>query len=464
MHDAVDEVLDGPDREVAIKMFRGSAKTTKLRIFTAKRICYAQSRTILFVSETLRHSERSIRWLKRQVMYNKPWAQTFGLRQGSVWQSDNIEIMHGVDDVPITIIALGITGQTRGVNIDDYRPDLIVVDDPCDEENTKTREQRDKITDLFFGALHKSLAPPTEAPRAKIVLLQTPLAKGDLIDLCFQDRTWKCLEFGCFDHRGLSNWESRFTTEFLRKEKQAHIDRNKLSLWMREMEVKIISTELASFRGEWLKKWEVLPPSGFRIIFALDPASADAESAEANDTDYNALVAMGRWKDCIYLLEYTLVRGLDPDELIVKFFEMFYRWRPKELVTEAINFQRILAWYFEKEMRTRRVFIPVIKIKGERRSKSDRIIQSFTATGLAPYGRFFIRDGMTEFENDFSTWGPTVSMHDDLLDACAMGIRRLMNEIDDALEGEYEEVRDEDDDDDVYGNRLSEKPVNAGCP
>lgn len=462
MHDAVDSALDGPEREVAIKMYRGSAKTTKLRVFTARRISYGQSRTVLFVGETLDQAARSVRWLKRQVQYNTVWAQAFNLRPGAVWQSETIEIFHGVDEIPITVIAVGITGQTRGINIDDYRPDLIVVDDPCDEENTKTAEQRNKIKDLFFGSLHKSLAPPTEAPRAKIVLLQTPLAKDDLVDLCFKDPSWRRLEFGCFDSQGNSTWEERFPTTFLRKEKESHIKRNQLALWMREMEVKIISSELAAFRSEWLQKWNVLPPRGLRVIFALDPASADEESAEENDTDFNALVALGKHGENVYLLEYALARGIDPDELVTKFFEMFERWKPVELVTESINFQRILAWYFRQEMKKRRIYVPIHEIKVHKQKKQDRIIQAFTAHGLAPYGRFFVREGMTEFESDFGTWGPTVSMHDDLLDATAIGIRRLLNIGDDFIEGEYSEVVDDQEPDEH--DALSSRPVNAGCP
>ena len=136
-------VLEHPgNRHVAIKVFRGGAKTTLLRCFTSKRIAYGISHTILFVSETQDHAIRSVEWIKKAVEFNRQWSEVFQLRPGKKWTGAEIEILHGVDDYPIRIIALGITGQTRGVNIDDYRPDLIVVDDPCNEENTATPEQR----------------------------------------------------------------------------------------------------------------------------------------------------------------------------------------------------------------------------------------------------------------------------------------------------------------------------------
>src|SRR5260370_8211173 len=49
-HFEMDSRLDNPAmRKVNLRCFRGSAKTTKLRLFTAKRIAYGISRTILYI-------------------------------------------------------------------------------------------------------------------------------------------------------------------------------------------------------------------------------------------------------------------------------------------------------------------------------------------------------------------------------------------------------------------------------
>ena len=247
-HREMDTALDDPEnRFVDCMVFRGGAKTSKLRLLTAKRISYGLARTIVFVGKSQEHAVKSVSWLKNAVKRNSLWAESFGLKPGGKWADTEIEIIHDVLDIRITVVALGITGSVRGVNIDDYRPDLIVVDDPCDEENTATAEQRKKISDLFFGALQKSLAPASEAPHAKMVLLQTVLDDDDLISVCQRDSQWKSLTFSCFGADGQSIWPERWTTEELLKDKQAHVERNQLSLWLREMECRVVGEEGNAF-------------------------------------------------------------------------------------------------------------------------------------------------------------------------------------------------------------------------
>lgn len=467
-HDTIGKSLYGPERHVGVEVFRGGAKTTLLRVFTSQRIAYAVSRTIMYVSETQNHSIRSIRWLKRQIQYNKAWAQTFGLVPAQPWTDEVITIHNTIEDVFITILAVGITGQIRGVNIEDYRPDLIIVDDPNNEENTKTPEQRNKISGLFFGALERSLAPVIDSPNAKMVLLQTPLHNDDLINQCKKDATWKVVTFSCFDDNGNSRWESRFPLETLKADKQAYIARNQLSIWMREMECRVIATSRNSFDPKWIGYWDVLP-AGMITVIAIDPASSD--SPEADD---QAIVVLGKipGKRRIWLLDYTMHKGEMPDEAAAYVLKSMLLYQPRGIACESISYQRVLAWYLTEAMKKERRYCTVYPVQ-DKRNKADRIIQSFTATGLAPYGDFLIKKTHIEFVTQFTEYGPDVEMHDDLLDACAMGIR-LFSEIDgngddtgETIDGEYREVDEEDEYVDRYGfqrERIGSKTDIYGCP
>src|SRR5687768_787647 len=276
-HKKIDEAFDSDWRYIGVKIFRGGAKTSKIRMRVSKQIAYGISHTILIVSNSQGHSVKSLEWLKRQVEFNLPWAQTYGLKKGNRWSGEDIEIIHGVDEYPIRVLALGITGQVRGVNIDDYRPDLIVVDDADNEETTGSLEQIKKTNDLFFGALAKSLAPKSEAPHAKMIFAQTPLATGDIISSCANDPQWLSLQFGCFDVNGQSTWPERFSTEELLADKAAHIKRGQLALWMREMECEIIPEGGASFNSENLHYYDLLPDNPVYII-SIDPASSSLKT------------------------------------------------------------------------------------------------------------------------------------------------------------------------------------------
>ena len=174
------EPLDDPSaRYVNLVAFRGSSKTTRLRTFASKRIAYCVSRTILYIGASERDAIRSVVWLRNQVEKNKRWSSAFKLKPGKKWEETQIEIEHEGFGHTIWVLGAGITGSLRGINFDDYRPDLIVVDDPQTDETAASEEQRTKIDDLVLGAVKNSLAPQTDEPNAKLVMAITPQHKED---------------------------------------------------------------------------------------------------------------------------------------------------------------------------------------------------------------------------------------------------------------------------------------------
>lgn len=421
-HEVWDLLMDRAHRNVALAVFRGGAKTTMLRTFTAKRIAYGTSRTILFISAAQDHSKKSLAWLRLQVERNKPFAQAFGLTKGKTWTDELIQIHSKLFDTTATVIALGITGQTRGINVDDYRPDLIVVDDPGDEENTATPEQREKISNLFFGAIAKSLTPSTECPDAKMVLLQTVLNGEDLISQCLRDPSWASRSYSCFDLEGKSSWPVRFPTVDLQKDKEDHIRRGQLPLWLREMECKIVSGETSAFKGEWLKYWDVLP-EGMITFLAVDPVPPPSERALAiglRNKDFECLSVVGVWGGMRFLLDYSLSRGHTPEWTVTEFFRLLDKWRPIKAKVESTAYQRTLKWLLEQEMKKRSRFVQVDAVD-DRRKKSHRIIQAFS--GVASQGMFYINRAHTEFYEQFVSY-PNVG-HDDLLDSVAMAMPKV---------------------------------------
>lgn len=432
-----DALEDPRQRYVDCEIFRDGAKTTILRLFASKRIAYGISHNIVFTSNSEGHACRSVDWLKRQVDFNTRWAQAFNLRRGGKWSESEAEIIHGTEEFPIRLIAVGITGQVRGINFDDYRPDLIVADDVDNEETAGTEEQRKKSNDLFFGALIQGLASPTDQPDAKAVLLATPQRKGDIIDTCKADPRWKTLTFGCFKEDGTSIWESKFPTQFLKDEKAAYIYRNQLALWMREKECKIISSELSSFRIEWLRTWDKIPDKAWYFI-AMDPASSDSKTAD--DFAMGLFAVLDRH---VFLVDCVSERGLMPDMVMAH----FWGWRQahyiRYVVVETVAYQKILAWYMRRQMQQRRIFVPVREFD-DRRSKDDRILQN--VLDVAPQGNLHYNPAVghtQKFVQQYVEWYPGAKMHDDALDMVAIGIASL-NHANDDLVGEFKRIADEE--------------------
>jgi len=332
-----------------------------------------------------------------------------------------------VDATPIWILGAGITGNIRGINFDDYRPDLIVLDDILTDENGATLEQREKITDLVMGSLKGSLAPASEAPNAKLVMLNTPQAIDDVVHIAEKDPEFYSCRYSCWTPQTLnldvnqqeSSWETRHPTAARRAEKRAAISLNRLSIFSKEKEVRVISKETAFFREEWLRFYDE-PPEGGTTVLAVDPAPPPVKRLDLRQImkkDYQVIGAMRRYGGNYYLLDYAALQAAPPEWLITKFFEMRFRWRPYKCIVESVAYQATLKWILEQEMTKRGQWTTVEPFK-DIKSKPVRIQSALH--GIASNGRLFIRKEMTGFIEQWSRY-PAVEF-DDILDFVAMSV------------------------------------------
>lgn len=414
------------NRFANVEIFRGGAKTTLARLFMSKRVAYGISHTILFVGKSEAHAIRSVEWIMQQVEYNEIWSQTFGLRKGKKWTGSNCEIYHGTDQYPIRILALGITGSVRGINVGDYRPDLIVVDDPCDEENTATPEQRDKTNTLFFSAIKESLVPASEDPGATLALLQTPLDGEDLSSLCTSSSEFASLRVGILTHEdeaiAESAWPERWTKEVILVEKQEASKRNQLSLWMREKMCLIVARETSDFLEQWLEYWTVLPENP-RFVMAIDPTPIQSDKARMTGakTDLQAVMVKCYYKMKQFVVEYATNRDENPDELVANLDRLARKYHILRMGVEGIAYQRTLKWFIQRQMQRGKLKSMHVMELGRdmipgAKSKRDRILQAHT--GPASQGLLHVRREHTEFITQFTNYPNT--KFDDLLDASAM--------------------------------------------
>ncbi len=455
-HNEIQTDLDSHHRFINIQVFRDGAKTSLLRMYAAKRIAYGISRTILYIGKSEGHAVRSVRWLRRQIEFNRRFTQTFQLSPGKKWQDTECEIVHGLasDGEPKVswILGAGITGSIRGINFDDYRPDLIIVDDVVDEENAATPEQRHKINNLMYGAVKQSLAPASESPLAKLVALQTPLNKEDYSTMALEDPEWMSKKYGCWteETKNLpldqqeSSWPQRYPSDVVRNEKRAAIKRNQLSIFLREKECKLVSPETATFKEDWLRYYDVLPEH-MSTVLAIDPVPPPSPQQVASgmaNKDYEVLLVMGASGPDYYLLDVIAHRGHVPSWTITQFFQMAEKWRPGKVRVEGTQYQRTLSWLLKNAMEERRQYY-VIDDLADNRNKVTRITDSYS--GPCSNGHFYVKKEHTEFIAQFIEY-PDVS-HDDILDAGAMAITALtgMGQTIDSLNSIMKEEEEIDD-------------------
>lgn len=415
------------------QIFRGGAKTTLARVFTSKRVAYGVSKTILYVGKSEGAAARSGKWLRRQVERNKLWSGAFGLRPGTPWTDTEFEIVHETLGLSIYGVFVGINGSIRGINFDDWRPDLIVCDDILDDENCATLEQRTKVINLVHGALRKSLAPAVDEPNRKMAMLVTPQHREDVSMLAKRDPMWKTHTVGCWTEdtkdlavdEQISVWPERLPTAELRQEKKSAVLTQTLSTFSREMEIKLVTKETADFRVDWLNYYDTLPVKGhIPTVLSIDPSPPPSEAQIAKGLvkkDPEVIHVWGRIGADYYLLESRSSVGETPDWTIKNAFEMALRWKPMMWVVETVAYQKTLKWLLEKEMAKRRIYYQILPFIGG--NKYARIRSTYA--GPASHGHIYVKSEHTEFVSQFETH-PSCD-HDDELDAGSIALGALIN-------------------------------------
>ena len=430
LHTEVWAALDSNSRMVNLQLPRDFAKTSILRALMSKRIAYGLAHTILYIGKSEASAIRSISWLRGQLENNRLYTTAFNLKPGKKQQDVELEVWHGTDKYPVWLMASGIGGSIRGINRDDFRPDLIILDDVLSDDNSATQDQREKIEDLIYGAVLQSLAPATESPDAKLVMLQTPLHQEDASTKALTDLSWRSLRFSCWTretenlaaHAQVSAWEERYPTATLRQDKKNYAARNRLSVFVREKECKLITPETCSFRSGWLKYYDIAPEYGAKVLI-IDPVPPPSDVQLAKNLhgkDYECLMLMQRTGNDFYILDYSTNRGHDPSWTIAEFFTLVRKHNPQMVVVDAVAYQRTLAWLLRRAMEQQGRFW-AIKEYTDQRSKFQRIVDALN--GPASAGHLYCKREMTEFIEQFGAY-KNVS-HDDVIECAAIGVDEL---------------------------------------
>lgn len=446
MHRAVWNALEVPGRRlINIQMMRDGAKTTLLRLFTAKRVAYGMSRTILYLGKSDAHATRSLGWIRNQVMNNTAWAMTYGLRKGETFNDTESVIINTLLDARIWIVAMGINGSVRGVNLDDYRPDLIILDDVIDDENAGTPAGRVKTSERIHGAVKESLAPESECEDAKLVLLNTPVGAEDASMQALKDQEFFSLRFPCWTleteflpvEQRVSSWPERYPSDGLRRAKAMAALRGQSHIFSREKECRIVSPESAPLQATWLRFYEEYPPRHtMQVCMAIDPVPKPTPQAIAkglHKRDFEALAVWGRVHHDYFLLEYLMNRGHDPGWTLSSFWYLALKWQPRMIRIESVAYQVTLSWIITQSMKEKGIYY-VIDEFIDKREKIMRITDTFAPLGS--HNHIHVRQEHLDFIQQWNELD--TSPHLDVIDASASAVIHLAGQqINQDLEAEY---------------------------
>ena len=394
-----------------ILMPRGTFKSTlALEAFIIQQIILNPNIRILITTENFSNSKFYLGKIKKQFESNELLKSLYGdFVAPTGWREDYITVSQRTINAKEPTIMCGGVDKT----ITGFHYDLIVADDIVTPNNIGTIDQINKVINYYkdFNNLLDKTKP------CRVIIIGTRWNFNDLyqhiIDTEYQN-------FNIFIRQAHNPDGSLFFPKIL---PQKELDRLRLSLgnylYSCNYENNPVDKEHAKFKLEWMKYWvdtprkpnDVVVPelSDMNIYTTIDPAIS-----ERIEGDFTGIITVGVDSDNNKFVLETKRLKVNPFELINEMFEVYKRFKPLQMGLEMAVFQKVLKYWLMIEMQKRNVYLPIIELKSEQKSKEYRI------SGLQPFfefGSIYINKSMGELEDELLTF--PIMRHDDLIDPLA---------------------------------------------
>jgi len=443
MADVIDDISI---KQVAIIIPRGHGKTvlTKASILKDFLFCDTSQGDFLFyawVSATQKLSVGNMDYIKHHLDYNDRIKYYFGNMRGKKWTEEDIELTNGCKLISKSNVA-GIRGGAKLHK----RYDLIVLDDFEHEQNTITREARDKNANLVTAVVYPALEPHTGRLRVN----GTPVHYDSFINNLLtrhaksvkenEKFAWNVITYKAITDSGSPLWESFFNDKKLKEKKKFYSDSGQPHKFYQEYMMEVMSDEDAVWTRRHLIYWdgyyqhedgvnyivkdgEQTPVNTF---IGCDPAT-DIDTKHA-DFSVIMVIAIDANNE-LYVLEYERHRSIptigskapDNGEIIGKkgvvdyIMELHEKYHCISSTVEDVAMNRsIFQALNDERRRLNRYDIAVIPEKPGGTNKRNRIYSGLS--GRFSTGTVRLRKNMFDLINEIVTFGPKMS-HDDTIES-----------------------------------------------
>lgn len=316
-------------------VFRGAGKSTLCTV--TKAIHYLikdPNLRILLASKTSTHAEAFLKEIKSHFESNDRLSETFGVfydpRKVNKWDSREIEVLPRTSTHKEgSITCVGVEGMVVGKHYD-----IIISDDLVDEDNSRTKLQRDKTKTWYYKTLDPTLEPPdVDVPhRGDHHRLGTRYHYDDLYGhLIDHDLEGKVQIIPALSPEGRSPWPEKFPPEWFagKRKKSGVIIFNS----QYQCDTEAMKGEIFQYDDCIIVPHDDIPED-IRIFMGVDLAIS-----EKDKNDKFAIVVIGVDRDKnYYVLDYyenQLRFGAQTRKII----EYYKKWRPVRCAIETNAYQ-----------------------------------------------------------------------------------------------------------------------------
>lgn len=317
--------------------------------------------------------------------------------------------------------ALGAGQQVRGLNVDNQRPDLTVVDDLEDLDNTGSEVLQKKLDRWVFGSFLKALAK-----RRKVIWLGNMLAKTSLLARLSRNPQWNPVVYGAIIKDAVTGlleplWPWLWSIDELMSNFREERDLGQTESWMCEM-MNMPGHGVNGFNAQSFN-YKVVPMMDEiqAAWLCLDPAFGEKATSDKSSITVHVLPRDG----CPMVVEH-ITGKMDESEILENMTNLATKWNAWVWGIESVAAQRVLITLFKvllvmKGLESKVEIIPLMAGSGD--PKIGRI-KAFVS--LMRAGEYAIPEYDIDITTQFLSYNmKKKSNDDDLIDSCAYGPQML---------------------------------------
>lgn len=348
----------------AIGIPRGFAKTTFIKILCVWYVLFSHKRFILIVGASEELAVNTVSDIC-SLLSSSNIVKLFGRWNSEIevdQQATKVFFFRGRN---IVLKAIGAETSVRGINRNNDRPDVIILDDVQKKEDAENPELASKLLKWILGTL--SLARSNEG--CTYIYVGNMYPRNCILEKLKNNTQWTSLIVGGLLADGSSLWEELKPAEDLLDEWQALREIGEEDIFISEI---LNSTEIKPSSGLDLSQIPELPsyfmevePDGSFIL--IDPSSSKKTADDCTINHFSVT-------DSIPFLDEIEYGVFTPKEVIQKTIELALKRNTRLICVEDVAYQSTLLFWFEEYCNETGItgfeFVPVSP-KG--RAKNDRI-------------------------------------------------------------------------------------------
>lgn len=422
-HEEMFRILEDEQIKLAVFVaFRGSAKST---IISTAYVLWSilgiqQRKLIVICGQTEQKARQYLLNIKSQLLNNELLRKDLGPFEEEKNNLGNATALI-IKRLNVKIMISSVEQSIRGMRHDQYRPDLIILDDIEDTNSVKTRAGRDKTFNWLVSEVI-----PAGTKKTRIIAVGNLLHEDSVLKRLqkrIEGDEMKRIksvyrEYPIVDGKGNPLWPGKYPTI-----EDVEVEREKTMnevAWFREYMLQIITTDEQIVSPEWITFYDKMPADGFRsICIGIDLAVSEKDSADCTAIVVAYVYGTGKnMKIYIQKHPYNKRSSFPVHAEFIKALVATEKLKHNRvrLYVEDVGYQKALIQFFESQK---------YDIEGVPTGRNDKGARLRLTTPLLKDGRIlFPESGCEELIDQLLGFGK--EKHDDLADAFSIVVLKII--------------------------------------